>query len=399
MNVASTDRPDVVPAPMPAAERRRIATFRSAADAHASAHETATQREIARRLASLLGYRFDDGPRGGGPDGTGSDGPGSDGTYWLPNETVVGEAAARRLGLRGRHDLFGGYVPRAFVATKAITHPRVSPDAPVPEGWSDTFARRVDDGTLAGFTAFTRPDALAAARTLLALGPVRLKPVTGTGGRGQRTCASIDDVERALDELSEQAFPAGPGPGGLVVEQDLVDVATLSVGLVDVPGLVASYVGTQRTTPDNSGEPGYGGSTLAVTRGGFEAIAAQDWPAPVRAALAAARAYDEAAHACFPGFFASRRNYDVVVGRDARGRTRCGVLEQSWRVGGASPAEVVALAALHADPGRATMRATCVERFGAGVEPPDGAQVFYDGVDDVAGPLLKYAWCQADAHA
>ena len=41
----------------------------------------------------------------------------------------------------------------------------------------------------------------------------------------------------------------------------------------------------------------------------------------------------------------------------------------------------------------------CVERFGAGVEPPDGAQVFYDGVDDVAGPLLKYAWCQADAHA
>ncbi|HMS81429.1 MAG TPA: DUF3182 family protein, partial [Burkholderiaceae bacterium] len=77
----------------------------------------------------------------------------------------------------------------------------------------------------------------------------------------------------------------------------------------------------------------------------------------------------------------------------------CGVLEQSGRVGGATPAGGAALAALHADPGRATVRATCVERFGAGVEPPDGAQVFYDGVDDVAGPLLKYAWCRADAHA
>ena len=44
-------------------------------------------------------------------------------------------------------------------------------------------------------------------------------------------------------------------------------------------------------------------------------------------------------------FFASRRNYDVVAGLDARGQRRCGVLEQSWRVGGASPAELVALAA------------------------------------------------------
>ncbi len=337
---------------------RRVATCAVDAQAHASLHEAETQREIARRLARLLGGRFDADCRPG--DATD--------VYWVPNDTVVGEDAARRLGLRGPHDLFGGCVPWAFVATKAITHPRVSPEALVPAGWSDAFARRVDDGTLAGYTAFTRGDAIVAARVLLERGPVRLKPVIGTGGRGQRVCADAREVEATLDALAEQAFGAAPERGGVVLEQDLVDVETFSVGQLDVPGLAASYVGTQRTTRDNDGERGYGGSTLSVVRGGFDAIASRRWRPPVRAALAAARAYDEAAHACFPAFFASRRNYDVVVGRDALGRVRCGVLEQS-------------------------------ERFGAGHAPPPGAEVFFDGTDADAGPLLKYAWCETDAHA
>jgi hypothetical protein len=381
--------PRSAPADARCAGGRRIATCAVDTGPHASAHEAATQREIARRLARLLGGWFDADCRPGEVADV----------YWVPNDTVVGDDAARRLGLRGRHDLFGGCVPWAFVATKAITHPRVSPGALVPAGWSDAFARRVDDGTLAGCSAFTRADAIEAARVLLALGPVRLKPVIGTGGRGQRVCTDLREVEAALGAMAEQAFDPGPERGGVVVEQDLVDVETFSVGQLDVPGLVASYVGTQVTTPDNDGERGYGGSTLSVARGGFDAIAGRRWPAPVRAALAAARAYDEAAHACFPAFFASRRNYDVVVGHDARGRVRCGVLEQSWRVGGASPAEVVALAALRADPSLAAVRAGCVERFGAGHEPPPGAEVFYEGTDEDAGPLLKYAWCETDAHA
>lgn len=373
----------------PAGGARLVATCEVASGAHASGHETATQREIARRLARLLGYRFDDGGRAGGEAGV----------YWLPNETVVGPEAARRLRLSGKHDLFGGYVPEAFMATKAITHPRVSGAALVPPGWSDAFARRVDDGTLAGYVAFTRDDARAAAHALLPLGPVRLKPVAGTGGRGQHVCADPAGIERALDTVAASAFGGDLRRDGVVLEQDLVEVETFSVGQLEVPGLVASYVGTQITTPDNSGERGYGGSALTVARGGFDAIAARPWPAAVRAALAAARAYDDAAHACFPGFFASRRNYDVVVGRDALGRVRCGVLEQSWRVGGASPAEVVALAVLGAEPSRSAVRATCVERFGAGHAPPPGAEVFFRGADAAAGPLLKYAWCEADEDA
>ena len=45
----------------------------------------------------------------------------------------------------------------------------------------------------------------------------------------------------------------------------------------------------------------------------------------------------------FDGLFASRSNYDVAQGVDDEGVWRSGVLEQSWRIGGASGAEIAAL--------------------------------------------------------
>ena len=59
---------------------------------------------------------------------------------------------------------------------------------------------------------------------------------------------------------------------GLVLEENLVDVTTHSVGQVRVAELVASYHGTQRLTSDNHGEQVYGGSDLLVVRGGFDAL-------------------------------------------------------------------------------------------------------------------------------
>ena len=47
---------------------------------------------------------------------------------------------------------------------------------------------------------------------------------------------------------------------------------------------------------------------------------------------------DAAATECFPGLVASRRNYDVAQGTNARGKRCSGVLEQSWRLGGATGA-------------------------------------------------------------
>ena len=186
---------------------------------------------------------------------------------------------------------------------------------------------------------------------------------------------------------------------GLVIEENLVDVVTHSIGCVRIAEMAATYCGVQRTTTNNHGVEVYGGSELRVVRGGFSALLALDLPVEVRLAIAQARVYDDAADRCFPGFFASRRNYDVAQGTDAKGRRRSGVLEQSWRVGGASGAEIGALEAFHADAALHTVRAVTREIYGDGFSPPAGAAVYFRGIDPNVGALTKFTVVQPYADA
>ena len=101
----------------------------------------------------------------------------------------------------------------------------------------------------------------------------------------------------------------------------------------------------------------------------------------------------------FPGFFASRRNYDIAQGSDAQGRRRSGVLEQSWRLGGASGAEIAALEAFRADPNLQSVRAATVELYGEGHPPPPRAVVYFEGIDPTVGPMTKFAMLKPDADA
>jgi hypothetical protein len=95
--------------------------------------------------------------------------------------------------------------------------------------------------------------------------------------------------------------------------------------------------------------------------------------------------------------FASRCNYDVAEGRDASGRQCIGVLEQSWRIGGASGAEVAALEAMNDDPTLQTVNASTTEIHGPSVPVPEGAILYFSGVDDHLGPITKYAELHRDA--
>src|SRR5258707_4374816 len=94
----------------------------------------------------------------------------------------------------------------------------------------------------------------------------------------------------------------------------------------------------------------------------------------IRAAVVAARRYDEATEE-FHGFTASRRNYDFAQGIGADGRRRSGVLEPSWRIGGASSAELAALAAFAPDPSLRIARDSHVEEYGAGRRAPACASI------------------------
>lgn len=350
-------------------------------------HESVTQTAHARTLAGLLGLEF----AGSFDPARPREGP----VYFVPSHTLAPLEAARRLGIRGEQDLFGGVVPHPFVAGKTITHGLPDAGARAPEGWSPAFARRVEPVVLPGCSAFSPRDAELAGRRLLAQGAVRLKLASGIGGSGQWV---VDDA-RALLQRIAALDPEELGREGLVLERNLKRVATFSVGQVRVGPWVASYHGTQHATRNNRGEEVYGGSRLRVVRGDFDALLRHTPAAPLRLAVEQARRYHEAARACFPGWFASRCNYDVAQGIDDAGRWHSGVLEQSWRIGGASGAELAALQAFAADPALERVCASTVEVYGPDPAIPADAQVCFSGEDPHVGPITKYTRLETHGHA
>jgi len=348
----------------------------------APAHETASQCALSGKLAGVLGAEFLE-------DYEPVRRPEFAGVYYVPSRTLVHEGAqaeARPSDVASPDDLFGGVVPHAFVATKAISHPLVEPGACAPPGWTHAFGERVRQAVLRGVTVFSAADALRAGELLLREGPVRIKPVLGTGGRGQSVAHDAAALKSAVEGLDREELARC----GLVLEENLEQVETYSVGQARVAGLLTSYVGTQSLTRDHAGQMVYGGSELHFARGGYEALLGLRIDDAQRQAVQLARRYDEAAGSCFPALYASRRNYDVARGRNAAGQPRAGVLEQSWRAGGASFAEACALEALRADPRLRSLTAFTCERYARDAALPRGAQLVYRGDDPEAGFILKY---------
>lgn len=349
-------------------------------------HEYLTQSEIARQLAAIKGYafagEFDPARSYGCP------------LYFVPSDTLVTADSARALGVACEQDLFGGVVPFPFLATKAITHDLPPGHARAPEGWSSEFARLVGEDVLPGFSAFFVDDARRAGLRLLERGKLRVKKASGLGGLGQWVVTSPGELDACLDAIDADELQRD----GVVLEANLNQVVTYSVGRARVGGMVATYCGTQRLTTNNRGEKVYGGSSLLVVRGDFDVLLRLDLDDRVRTAVRQACAYHAAALAAYPGIFASRANYDVAQGIDDAGQWHSGVLEQSWRIGGASAAELAALAAFKAAPAMRAVRASTVEVYGEHAEVPREAAVHYRGVDERAGPLTKYSLIESHAN-
>ena len=368
-------------APLERQHPRQIVMLRNRGGS-ARGHEAITLETMARKIAALMGGAY----AGEYAPSASYEGP----LYFVPADTLL-DAQAASLGIRTIDTLVGGVVPYPFVATKTITHPALAPGSRVPEGWSRTLSRRLGDAVLPGFSVFTADDARQACSRLFELGTARLKPALGIGGSGQFVVARPTELDGALEQIDPDELRTY----GLAIELNLDDVVTFSVGQAELAGIRITYHGTQRLTPNRNGTLVYGGSDLHVVRGCFPDLLALDLPAGIRTAVARAQCFDAALGHVFPRFFASRRNYDVIQGRDRDGLQRTGVLEQSWRIGGASPAEIAAIQAFQADPSLQRVHASTHEVYA--LQPaPGGAEVYFSGEDPRAGPLTKY--CRVEAH-
>lgn len=346
-------------------------------DPRRAAHERASVDCMGRRLARLLGREFRAQALPGLPG------------YFIPMETLTREEAAMR-GIGCAAHLFGGVVPQAFVASKLVTHGLIEGGTRAPEGWAHALGEALGEAVLPGYSVFTDADLRSAVARLLEQGRVRCKLAHARGGNGQRVVDSLSALEAWRATLDADEIEAG-----VVVELNLEEAVTFSVGCVEVGGQSIAYFGTQHTVRTPRGDEVYGGSQLRVARGGLDQLQHVPLPAQAHEAIAKVQHYEAQISAAYPGFYASRRNYDLVHGRDMQGHTRCGVLEQSWRFGGASPAEILALEALAAQPQVAWLDALTHESWSD--EPvPDDAVVYFDGQVGSLGRLLKYARVAVD---
>jgi uncharacterized protein DUF3182 len=335
-----------------------------------SLHERRVHESIAQMIATITDREF----AGDFPDNASGER-----YYYVPHRTLIGLERATSLGIDGEDTLYGGVVAQPFMASKAIMHALVSPDAARPHGWNYDFGRTTENSVLPGYTAFSRQDALEAVRRLLKAGTVRLKCADAAGGRGQTAVASLKDAE---------TFLAGDTPWPLAIELHLRDMVTFSIGRTRLAGMTISYFGTQHVTRDNYGEEIYGGSRLTVVRSELDQLerrVTEEWRKPVRQVIAF-----ESALQHVPGIIASRRNYDVAQGYDSSGMLRSGLIDQSWRIGGCSGIEVMAVRVFLRDPGARVVRGFTLNRYGTGVRAPDSAWVHFEGDDDRAGPMTVY---------
>jgi hypothetical protein len=340
------------------------------------AHQNAMLTVDAKAIASLKRYDF-----GGHHDAAKNyDGH----VYFVPDDTLLSDEA-RSLRIEGPDDLYGGIVPYPFVKTKSITHPLVDNDSERPNGWSAAFAERVRGVVLPGYTAFSSRDARLAASRMLSRGQVRVKEPLEAGGRGQTLVTTTDELDALLDRIPSDDIARY----GLVLEHNLNHVTTLSVGHITIDGVDITYYGKQRAAKDNDARKVYGGSDLVCVRGGWDAMCRVAMADKSRLGVMQAKVYD-AAMSAYPGFVASRRNYDVGQGIDEEGQRRSGVLESSWRVGGATGAELMALREFIRDPSIHLVETSHVEEFGEDREAPRGAVVHFQGDDPQLGPMLRY---------
>ncbi|MBI6942538.1 DUF3182 family protein [Pseudomonas putida] len=351
---------------------------------HTPEHEHAVHLKLADGLAHLLGCTRAQ------PDQPHT---AADNVYYLPTETLIDPQRYVAMGICSEQDLFGGLVSHPYMATKAISHP-LPANASFPPGWTDAFACQASDALLCGYTVFSKADARRAAQLLLQDGPLRIKPVLACAGRGQEVITQLHELEPLLANMEDQDLALW----GLVLEEDLSKVQTFSVGQVRVAGLTCSYYGTQQLTRDHQGVEVYGGSDLVLVRGDYNALLQLPLEDPLRLAINQAMLYEHAAEQHFPGFIASRRNYDIARGNNAHGHLRSGVLEQSWRLGGASSAELLALQAFADDPALQRVRASTHEVFGA-LDLPADATLFYQGNDSELGQFSKFARIRDHDHS
>jgi len=290
---------------------------------------------VARHIAKHLGISFDD---------TLTDYRTVQ-SYIVPSKTIQLNEA-HRMGICTVDDFYGGAVRDLLHVSKTVLHNRVGRATDGPAAYSPSFAATVSDIVLPGFAFFTIKEGYAAFNELSRRGYLaRLKRSDESGGAGQNVVLG----EKHMTSLLKQIDQIELRRKGLVLETNLNACRTVSAGIFFVDGQVYSQLACQKDI-QRGDRTIYGGAVMKICRGGFENLFRfGSCGENVELAIRQARSMHEAM-----GYFdplLSRASYDVLQGETSNGEFLSGVTDITCRLGGSSPAEVLALDYFRRKPG------------------------------------------------
>jgi uncharacterized protein DUF3182 len=272
-----------------------------------------------------------------------------DGLYHVMARTVT-KVVAKKLGILKPSDFYGGAVDHLQQTEKSVLHPGV--EGYHPRYFSPEFARLVKDSVLPGFSVFGKENALEGFEKLKRMGGVRLKLLPNSDGHGQFKVSSMGGLKRVLAKIDEAQL----AEFGAVLEPDLFEAETVSVGEIVIGGGDYSFLAFQKDDIDPGDRRNrYMGADLITVRGPMTELLKLDQARSAAIQVRQAIAF----HGAYSYFnpVLSRVSYDVLSGVDSNGEAHSGVTDITARLGGSCPAVMLGVRALDNDPKIQAVRA------------------------------------------
>ncbi len=287
--------------------------------------------QIGKDIAQLCGYSF---------NGFISPNEMPSGDNYVVASKTLDRKSASELGIKETSDFYGLVVDSIDQAGKTVLHPAITKETP--PSYNPRFAQKVSEYVLPGYTCFSKDEAF---RIYSKFGKngfgFRFKVANESDGKGQY---KIEDNYHLLNILNREKYTLQEG---FVLEANLNNPKTISVGFSEIMGQTFSFVSRQKNdSPDKEGWSSYLGGEVLVTKGRLgNLLKTVTLSADEQLAVTKALAFD-VEYQRYINPTASRLSYDVVIGRDNYGNKLSGVTDITGRVGGTCPALMVACLAM-----------------------------------------------------
>lgn len=284
---------------------------------------------ISRRIAEYLEIPFFGEVRALKPEG-----------YSVPARTLL-KSQARTAGIENRDQFYGAVIEDHGHVSKAVLHPTLNGKTEAPHFHSDLFVERVKDCVLPGFTVFSKEDAANAYENLVDQGyRVRAKKTRESDGMGQLDIRYRSNLLAFLKgSISDEEI----NQEGLVLEAQVHDPQTISIGYAIYGKDVFTFLAEQKNDKGEDGRDRYAGARVKVikdTNLSFSTPNHLILNDNERRALEMAHKF----HNAFSYFnpLLSRISFDCVLGADHKGSPLAGITDITARLGGTCPALILA---------------------------------------------------------